>query len=931
MNRGNSAEFSMPFEIGKLFLGGNISRLRVVLIAVGIVGILFLVSYLASLYADLLWYQNLGFDAVFIKILLTKVTLFLLGASIFAILAGIAVVLALRISDETQVLQHPNILGETIIKVVKWLSFVGVGIFSIVFGVTASGSWEKWLLLQNSVAFNISDHVHNKDVAFYVFQLPFFEFLHNWLLGVGLVILLGSLAVLFINFGVRGMKFSFTKQVKSLAFGISGVIMIIVAFGHWINLWNLLLSDVGVVFGATYADVNARLPGLIIMIVIAFLVAAVFFVSSYLGRNKFFIGGLIFWVVSALIFTGLWPNALQRITVNPNEFTRENEYISRNIEYTRNAYGLDKTKEILYPVDKTISADLVRANLQTIENIRLWDKKPLSSVYSFDQLIRPYYAFQEADVDRYKIGGEYRQVMLAAREVAPWKLEEKSQTWVNLKLRFTHGFGIAMSPVTDFDSSGRPEFFAGNIPSDGKIPISLLHSDQIDQLIENPRIYFGETTKDYVIVNTNQAELDYYDSDQNLVQGINYDGSGGILISGLLNKLVYAWKLNDLNILITGEISSGSRLLHRRDIETRISTIAPFLKLDSDPYIVASEGKLFWIQDAYTHTTQFPYSDPNELGFNYIRNSVKIVMDAYNGSLQFYIWDTQDPLVLAYQDMFPVLFKSKDNISDDLLLHTRYPQDLFKYQSGKYLKYHMVEPQEFYNKEDIWSLPNEKYGQEGELQPVDPYYLIMKLPDKEEVEFVLLLPFTRNEPNPILAGWLAVGNDGPNYGQFVAFMFPKDRQVKGPEQIEADIDTDLDISREFTLLCQEGSDCIRGNLLIVPISDETSSGLVYVEPIYLQAADVEFPALKKVIFATDEKVVMENSVPEAVNRLVGQTIISEQTITGRMEKTSKNDNLPKGSIGSLINELQKTIEIIKTSLDKLEVEIKNLQHQETEE
>lgn len=926
MNRGNSAEFGMPFDVGKLFLGGNISRLRVVLIAVGIVALFFIVSYLASLYADLLWYQNLGFDAVFIKILLTRLTLFIFGALIFVVLGAIAIFLALRISDGAQVLPFPNVLGETIIKVVRWLSFLGVGIFAVIFGITASSAWEKWLLLQNSVNFNISDHVHNKDVAFYVFQLPFFEFLQNWLLGVGLVILFGSLAVLFINFGVRGIKFSFTKQVKSLIFGISGVIMIIVAFGHWINLWKLLLSDVGVVFGATYADINARLPGLIIMIVIALLVSVLFFVNSYLGRNKLFVAGILFWGASALIFTGLWPNALQRITVNPNEFTRENEYISRNIEYTRKAYGLDKIKETVYPVDKTINADLVRANLQTIENIRLWDKRPLSSVYSFDQLIRPYYAFQEADVDRYNIGGEYRQVMLAAREVAPWKLDEKSQTWVNLKLRYTHGFGLAMSPVTDFDSSGRPEFFAGNIPSDGKIPISLLQNDQVDQLIENPRIYFGETTQDYVIVNTNQPELDYYDSFEDLVQGTNYSGSGGVPVSSFLNKLVYAWKLGDLNILITGEISSGSRLLYRRDIGTRIATIAPFLRLDQDPYIVASQGKLFWMQDAYTHTKQFPYSDPNKLGFNYVRNSVKIVMDAYNGSLQFYIWDTEDPLVLAYQDMFPDLFKSKDNITDDLLSHTRYPQDLFSYQSGKYLKYHMVDPQEFYNKEDIWSLPNEKYGQEGELQPVDPYYLIMKLPGKEDLEFVLLLPFTRNEPNPILAGWLAVGNDGPNYGQFVAFMFPKDRQVKGPEQIEADIDTDVDISREFTLLCQEGSDCIRGNLLIVPISDEKSSGLIYVEPIYLQAADVEFPALKKVIFATDEKVVMENTVPEAVNSLVGDITISKQITTGRIEKT----NVPKGSLDSLINELQKTVEIIKTSLDKLEGEIKNLQQEKEE-
>ena len=576
-----------------------------------------------------------------------------------------------------------------------------------------------------------------------------------------------------------------------------------------------------------------------------------------------------------------------------------------------------------YPVDPSLmTAEMISENLQTVDNIRLWDDAPLSNVYRQIQLIRPYYDFKDADVDRYTVDGEYRQVMLAAREVAPEKLDPDAQTWINNRLRYTHGFGVAMSPVTEFTTEGRPEFFAKDIPSDGVIVVTAEDAEgDPETVVTEPRIYYGEKTVDYIIVNSNTDELDYQAAGGEL-KSINYSGSGGVRINSFIRRVAYAWQFTDINILITGEINASSRLQYRREIQERISTVAPFLMLDADPYIVAAEGALFWIQDANTVTNEYPYSDPVPDGFNYIRNSVKVVMNAFDGTLSFYVWDPDDPMIRTYKSIFPTLFLPKDQMPEGLRSHIRYPQDLFGFQAEKFLRYHMEDTQDFYNLEDIWNIPEEKVGQSSQLQVVEPYYVIMKMPREEDEEFVLLLPYTRNVP-PIMAGWLAARNDAPNYGQLVAFTFPKGQQVDSPQQIEAKIDNDPYISQWFTLRCQEGSFCIRGNLLVIPIVSGENFGLLYAEPVYLQAEGIDFPELKQVILATGEKVVMEDSIPAALEALTGYVQVGKGPVE-RQEPTTTQPEAPVSEVDAAIDQITGALEAFKGSLSALEEALESL-------
>ena len=860
-------DFSLDF--GSAIPPGLASRWKWVFPVLGLVILVLLLNILRGIYTDWLWFGELGFRGVFIKVLVTRVVLFFAGALVFAAGAAVSMYVAHKLSQGPEEVILPPATRDFLRNAIRWGAVAAAAVLSVVFGVLAASQWEVFLKYINGVSFGTVEPVFNKDASFYVFALPLLEFVQSWLLGAAIVIGLASAALYFVNFSFRGARFELTRGLRVQFSIIAAALLFIMAFGHWLDRWGLLLSDQGAVFGAAYADVNARSPALLIVTVVAVAAGIIALANAYVRGIRLLVGGLILWVAMLFLVATIWPNTIQRLTVRPNEFVREQPYIARNIEFTRKAFGLDKVADEPYPVNPTVTSDLIAGNLSTIDNIRLWDRRPLSSVYRFEQIIRPYYDFGEADVDRYEIGGNKRQVMLAAREVAPEKLPSESQSWINQKLRYTHGFGVAMSPVTEFTPKGRPEYFARDIPSDGVIKVeALAPTDGPEIAIENPRIYYGERTTDYVIVNSKTDELDYQAQDQPSPNSINYFGEGGVPIGSFINRVAYAVQFGELNILISGEITGSSRIQYRRQIQDRISAVAPFLRLDHDPYIVATDSGLFWIQDAYTASDRYPYSEPDEEGFNYIRNSVKVVLDAFNGELKFYVWDSNDPLIRTYRRIFPQLF-AKEPMPDSLRDHVRYPQDLFSFQASKYLKYHMTIPQDFYNREDIWSLPNEKFGQTADLQPVEPYYVIMKIPGEEREEFVLLLPYTRNEPNPIMAGWLAARNDDENYGKLVAFNFPKERQVKGPEVIESNIDTDPDISEWFTLRCQEGSFCIRGNLLVIPLAVGDEFGLLYAEPIYLQAEGVAFPELKKVILATDEKVVMEDSVDEAVLRLTG--------------------------------------------------------------
>jgi hypothetical protein len=849
--------------------------LRWVVIGAIVIALFILLSFLKTVYTDWLWFSNLGYNSIFTEILITKFVLFLVGTAIFAVLLSASVYIVYRVSDGPFELPIP----EDALRFLNRMSLIGAvagsALLSIIFGVVLASRWEMFLRYANAVSFGTTEPVFGRDAGFYVFSLPTLEFMQGWLLGAAIIILLASLGMYFLRFSVRGVRFEITHGVKVHVSIVAAILLVLVGAGHWLDRMGLVLSTDGAIFGAAYADVNARMPALLILTIIAFGAAALAIANIWVSGVRLLLGAASLWITMAVVLGSLWPTFVQQFTVTPNEFAREEQYIQRNLDFTRRGFGLENVEEAFFPAERGITEITIEENRQTINNIRLWDYRPLSDVYRQIQLIRPYYDFKDADIDRYVVDGQTRQVMLSAREIATERLDPQAQTWVNTRLVYTHGIGIAMSPVTEFTPEGRPTFYAQDIPAEGVIPIRFDGGDgDGDITVTNPRIYYGENTLDYVIVNTNVAELDYQTESGELFR-TSYTGDGGVRMDSFIKRIAYAWQMRDINILISGEITGQSRIQYRRSVQERISTVAPFLRLDSDPYIVATNGTLFWIQDAFTVTDHFPYSDPFGDSFNYIRNSVKVTVDAFDGSMKFYVWDPSDPIISTYLQIFPELFSPMEDMPEELNSHVRYPLDLFSVQAEKYRRYHMRDAQNFYNNEDLWAIPNEKYGQGEVIQPVEPYYLVMRLPEEDREEFVLLMPFTPAQRQN-LVGWLAARSDGENYGRITAFNFPRDRQVDGTEQVEARIDNDQEISAWFTLRCSEGATCIRGNLLVIPIGNS----LIYAEPIYIQAQGVRFPELSRVILASGERVVMEDSLELALDALLGRAPGTQPAVPG---------------------------------------------------
>ncbi len=867
-----------------------------------------------SVFTDWLWFDNLGYRGIFVKVLMTRITLFAVGAVAMAVIAGASVFAASRLSRGRVALPLPDDLLSFMGRALLTISAGVVAVLAVIFGTIMAARWEIFLRFSNAAPFGQAEPVFGQDAGFYVFTLPMLSFLQGWILGVLLLTLIATVAFYFLRYSMQGRRLDLNETGVKIHLSIlAALVMFTIGFGHWIDRWDLLLSAEGAVFGAAYADVNARMPALLIMTIIAVAAGILMLANTYFSGRRLLIGAFALWFVANIVLGTLWPNLIQQFTVNPNEFVREAQYIERNIQFTRMAYGLDRVSEEFYPAETEVNTEVIQRNPQTINNIRLWDYRPLSDVYKQIQLIRPYYDFRDADVDRYEVGGELRQVLLSAREVAPEKLDAGTQNWTNTRLVYTHGMGIAMSPVTEFTPEGRPEFFAKDIPADGVIPIQAVDAEGSPELlVSNPRIYYGENTIEYVITNTLQEELDYQTESGELFR-TNYSGHGGVQLSSIFRRMAYAWQFADVNILISGQITGDSRLQYRRAIQERIHTVAPFLLLDQDPYIVAAEGGLFWIQDAYTHTDRYPYSDPLGGDLNYMRNSVKITVDAFTGDLRFYVWDESDSIIRTYERIFPDLFLSQDEMPESLKSHVRYPQDFFRIQAEKYIRYHMQEPQNFYNNEDLWAVSEEKFGQGDALQQVEPYYVIMKLPGEEKEEFVLLLPYTPNERQNLI-GWLAARSDGEAYGRLIAFNFPKDRQIDGPAQIEARIDNDQDISAWFTLRCTAGSECLRGNLLVIPVDQ----GILYAEPVYIRAEGVNFPELKRVILATGDKVVMEDSLNEALSALTGSATFVTDAQDRQPAGTPTQPTTSGGAVESTVETLQEAIEDVKRNLSELE-------------
>ena len=899
----------VPPNLGPILKWGGVIVALILLFA--------LLTFLRSFYTDWLWFGALGFKSVFVKILVTRIVMFLVGALTFAALLSASVYFAHRYSSGIVALPLPPEAIELLGKLVVWGSVLVIVVLSVIFGSIFATRWEMFLRFSNSVPFGTTDPVFGRDIGFYLFTLPIYSFVQGWLLGAIVVIMLGTVALYLVNFNLRGVGFQLTVPLKIHFSILAAVLMFVLAGGHWLDRWELVVSDQGAIVGAAYADVHARKPALLILTIVAAASGVLMIGNAYLKGIRLLVGAAALWIVLAIVLVGVWPSLMQQLTVNPNEFVKEAQFIDRNIAFTRSGFGIADVEERFYPAEASVTARVLSDNKETVNNIRLWDYRPLSNVYKQIQLIRPYYDFKDADVDRYTIGGEYRQVLLAAREIAPEKLDEGSQTWVNQRLIYTHGIGLAMSPATDFTPEGRPEFFAKNIPTDGIIPIGPIGgAGEPDIIVENPRIYYGENTLDYVVVNTNTDELDYRPETGEEVR-TKYFGTGGVHLSSFLKRLAYAWQFADLNILISGEITGDSLIQYRREISERIATVAPFLLLDRDPYMVAGEDGLFWMLDAYTFADQYPYSDflvdADGVPINYIRNSVKITTDAFNGTLRFYMWDVEDPVVRTYAKIFPDLFVDKSEMPESLREHVRYPPDLFGIQADKYIKYHVQDSQVFYNNEDQWAVPNEKFGQTEDLRPVEPYFVIMKLPDEDRVEFVQLLPYTPNQRQNLI-GWLAARSDGDDYGKLLAFNFPKDRQIDGPEQVEARIDADQDISAWFTLRCSEGSICIRGNLLVIPVGDS----ILYAEPIYIQAEGVTFPQLKRVILATGEKVVMEDSLAEAIVSLTGPAPLAGARPPAAGASAGAGTAPAIGDLTDEIQGLSEAIEFLRDNLAQLE-------------
>ena len=826
---------------------------KLLAIPAGLLVLFIIFNVLKGIWTEWLWFDSLEYSSVYGKILSTKIALFFIAAFVFVALFAGSILLAHRIGPKASI---PDVPADTLRRIRRAV-IIGLAVAAIllglIFGSTAQGSWETVLKALNGQSFGIADPIFDKDVGFYLFSLPFQRFLQGWIAGALVVTLLATAAFYAASYSVRRLKFAPTRAVKGHLSVMVAVILGMYAWRYFMDIYSLVYSERGAVFGAGYTDVHIQIFALRVLIASAIVCGIVILFNVFRRGFRLPAYALGLFLVVIVVVSVIIPALVQRFSVNPSEKTKESEYIAYNIDFTRAAFALDRIEEQDFPAEEELTQADIAANPATINNIRLWDNRPLKDTYRQKQSLRPYYDFYDIDIDRYQLDGQYQQVMLGARELYQENLDPKAQTWVNLRLFYTHGYGLALSPVTEVTEDGGPVFRVEDIP-----PVS-----DIDRLeIDRPAIYYGEKTSSYVIVNTNTDEFDFPMGEEN--QYTVYDGAGGVALNSFFRKAAYAWQFGDFNILISGELSPESKLLYRRNVRDRVHRVAPFLQLDQDPYLVITEeGKLVWIQDAYTWSTRYPYSEPLADGTNYIRNSVKAVVDAYDGSVILYVIEPDDPVVQTYQKMFPDLFTSGDEIPADIRANLRYPLDLFIRQAQVYLRYHMRDITVFYGKEDLWAFPGEIYR--GAERMLEPYYTIMRLPDEEQEEFLLMLPFTpANKKNAI--AWLAARSDGENYGTLLAYYMSKEKLIYGPMQVENRIEQDTEITEQFALWGRGGSSVIRGNLLMIPIEDS----FLYVEPVFLQGASGGVPELKRVIVATGDRIAMEQTLDEALAAVFGE-------------------------------------------------------------
>ena len=904
---------------------------------------------IATFFTNYLWFDSVQLNSVWLKILLTKASL--VGAT--SLLAFIFIFTNLRLAvratpvmDIFESFESQDPLSrfrawtnERFLRYRLWGS-IGLSLF---LGAGASQLWEQVLLFLNQKSFGVTDPIFDTDVSSFVFGLPLYRLFVSW--GFQLVVFTSLIIVLFfIATGALQLRQGQLPEVSSGAKAHLSVLLafiaVLKAFAYRLDSMELLYSPRGKVFGASYTDVVAHLPALNLLILISLFGAVLLLVNIKRRGWLLPVTAISLWLAVSIIVGGLVPAAIQRFRVIPDELNKVLIYVENHIEYTRLAYGLDAIEEKSFEASPNLTKENLANNQQTVDNIRLWDPTVLAETYSQLQEIRAYYALDEVDVDRYEINGELTQVMVAARELDQTNLPAVG--WVNERLQYTHGFGVVFSPANNVASQGQPDFYVKGVPA--TTTVSELE-------IEQPRIYFGESADsiEYVVVNSLQEEVDYpLSTEGQSVAYTNYSGDGGVSIGSFFKRLGFALRYSELNLLISNQLSDDSKLIMERNIVSRVKKAAPFLYTDNDPYLALISGDLFWIIDMYTVSDKYPYAQPadtrriNEnsglpMNFNYLRNSVKAVVNAYDGTIDFYVVDSKDPIIQSYQDIFPDLFSPETDMSSDLLDHIRYPEDLFTIQSDMYRDYHMTDPKVFYADEDPWVIPTDSSttprvgtlrGEFTEIgfKPMLPYYLLMSLPGETDLSYLIFQPFNpENRPN--MQSFLVADADPENYGQLIDFRLPKGEFVDGPSQVATRINQDPDISQIFTLLDQQGSSVIKGNLFVVPIDQS----VLYYQPIYLQGEQNPLPEFKFVVVVFQDKIIMEESLTDAIASIFGEGAVSESIEESEGESAldilakateafeSAQKELQNGNLGryqTLIDQAQQYVDLAIEMLNK---------------
>jgi uncharacterized membrane protein (UPF0182 family) len=870
-------------------------RLIGIAVAALVLALVVFVIYLLA-YTDWLWFGEVGLRVVFWRQIWSRLVVGVAAGAIFFAIFYANVEIARRLSPRHRAFEGIDVVeyvNERTVQGLRRGGLMGSVVLAIFVGAGTSAEWLMFQRALNGVPFGTKDPIFHHDLGFYIFTLPAWQAVYGLVMGA---LIAGLVAAVIIHAAMGGLVLTQQRPVVQSAeqpepaargpfgrpggpFGrgpgqanigfvikprsqsiahlsvLLGLIFALAGTGYIFKVWDLLFASDGVVAGAGYTDIHAALPGMRVMMVIGWALGALLIANGFWRRRwRWPLYGVGAWVVALIVVRVVFPAVMQSLVVSPNQQAKEGPYIADNIAATRAAYGLDKITQTQYPLTGDLNTAKLALNSGTVGNIRLWDQSTLLTSYAQLQQLRPYYQFTTVSIDRYDVNGTYRETMLAPRELNIAGLP--SQSWVNQHVIYTHGFGAVVSAVNQVASDGSPDFLVQDVPPISSAP---------DLTITQPRIYYGLLGTSYTLVKTTTAEFDYPGG-----PSYHYTGSGGIPIDSFLNKLAFSLRFGSIRFFTNTAIGSQSRIIIRNNIVARLHAAAPFLTLDQDPYMVVVGGRLYWIADAYTTTDRYPYSQPLG-GINYIRNSVKVVIDAYNGSMRFYVADSTDPIIRTYEKIFPGMFTPLASMPQVLLAHIRYPQDLFSVQSQMFTTYHVTQPDVLYSKNNQWAIPTGT-SLSGATGQMEPYYVIMRLPGQVRDEFVQILPFVPNG-RPNMIGWLAAQSDMPNYGRAVSFAFPSNATIYGPTQVEAAVNQDPTVSQQLTLWDQQGSHVIIGNLLVMPIEDS----LLYVEPLYLQSSTTPVPQLKRVI------VFYRASTSAGVTEIGGQQIVAMQpTLAGAL-------------------------------------------------